>query len=108
MKWKIENFKDKKGSIKFWDVERIYPTINVPEKYLEVDLTITDKCNLNCYYCIENCPNKKPIEMSFKDMDAVIKLFKSWNIDYYSRVLFYGGECTTHNLLDYLIDRVQF
>lgn len=104
-KWIIKNFKDKKGRVDFFNVEKIYPTIQLnKEKYLEIDLTVTDKCNLNCWYCIENCQCKKSLkEMSKEDFNAILNMLKSFNINYYSRILLYGGECTTNKNIDFLL-----
>lgn len=77
----------------FYHIDRIDCWLkNKPVKPITVKLYITNRCNLNCYYCIykDRISND---EMRFKDSEIILKKLKEMEV---KGIVFTGGEPTFH------------
>ena len=75
--------------------------MNIKTVYVE----ITNQCNLNCATCYNRSGlNRKRIELSFEQIENIIKLFFSYGL---KRFLLSGGEPTLHSEFEKILDLID-
>lgn len=74
----------------------------------EVQLVITEKCNLACTYCYMN---KRPLDMTIEIFEAhykmLPKILEDYQKDSYNLVFFGGEPLVNLDLVKYIIERVK-
>lgn len=74
------------------------------EKVIDMTFMVTNKCNYNCQYCIENLQYLNPHDILFLDLQKTLSFINKYCNTYDNKIniRIYGGEPTLHpELIDF-------